>query len=61
VYLKLYHVQKFEIASNDRGLRGFLTVRGTVATECFYGRTDGDLRWFSPWTVTVGRDLVLIY
>jgi hypothetical protein len=28
-----------------------LTVKSTAVTECFYGRTDGDLRWFSPWTV----------
>ena len=27
-------------------------MRGTVRDGGFYGAADGDLRWFSPWTVT---------
>jgi hypothetical protein len=32
---------------------GLFTVSGTVRTVRFYGATDGGLRRFSPWTVTV--------
>ena len=42
---QLFHVEQFEIASNDRGFRFFLTVKRTVRDGRFYGRTDGDLRW----------------
>jgi len=49
---KLFHVEQFEIGKNDAGLRGFLTVRSTVRDGDFYGRTDGELRWFLPYTVT---------
>jgi len=48
---QLFYVEQFEIASKDGDFDGFWTVRGTVGTERFYGRTDGDLRW--DFTVTV--------
>jgi hypothetical protein len=53
---KLFHVEQFEIGRNDGGFERFLAVMSTVRTESFYGRTDGDLRWISPYTVTVEGD-----
>ena len=33
------------IANEDACFAGLSTVDGTVPTECFYGATDGVLRW----------------
>jgi hypothetical protein len=39
---KLFHVEQFEKGRNDAGFTVFLTVSRTVATERFYGATDGE-------------------
>ena len=50
---KLFHVEQFEIGSNDGGFERFWTVNSMVGDGGFYGATDGDLRWNLTVTVTV--------